>query len=443
MKVEVENLSNVERRVHIEVPWETIQTELNEAYKALSKRARVKGFRPGKVPRKVLEQLYKKTVEGEVISRLVDDSFRKAVEEKDLFPIDRPVLDEMPNIETGEPLAFAARVEVKPEVDVGKYEGLDVEKTKVTVEDAQVEQELNALREKAAVVEPISDRTEAQTGDLAVVDFFGYVDGETFKGGKGINYTVELGGGEMIPGFEDAIVGMKVGEEKQFNLAFPEGTGPEEVQGKDVEWKVDLKELKQKIYPEIDDEFAQDLGEYDSLDELKAQIRENLATREDARSKRELRDKVLDALVDANPIEVPAAMVDRQLSMMLEDAERAVGQSQDPKIRELIAKLREDLRPQAEKRVAGSLLLESITRKEDVEASDADVEARIGELAREHRMQPKQVEQQLRANGQLESLRYSLAQEKALDLVLERANVTEKEPEPEAEGEPEAPSSEL
>jgi trigger factor len=439
MKVEVENLSNVERRVHIEVPWETIQTELNEAYKALGKRARVKGFRPGKVPRKVLEQLYKKTVEGEVISRLVDESFRKAVEEQDLFPIDRPVLDEMPTIEAGAPLEFAARVEVKPEVDVEKYEGLDVEKTKVTIEDAQVEQELNALREKAAVVEPISDRTEAQTGDLAVVDFFGYIDGETFKGGKGINYTVELGGGEMIPGFENAIVGMKVGEEKQFNLSFPEGSGPEEVQGKEVEWKVDLKELKKKIYPEIDDEFAQDLGEYDSLDELKAQIRENLATREDARSKRELRDEVLDALVEANPIEVPDAMVDRQLSMMLEDAERAVGQSQDPKIREVIAKLREDLRPQAQKRVAGSLLLESVARKENVEATDDDVQARIGELAREHRMQPKQVEQQLRANGQLESLRHSLVQEKALDLVLDRASVTEKEPEPESEGAPDAP----
>jgi len=432
MKVEVENLSKVERRVRIEVPWETIQTELNEAYKALSKRARVKGFRPGKVPRKVLEQLYKKTVEGEVVGRLVDDSFRAAVEEKDLFPIDRPVLDEMPTIESGAPLEFAARVEVKPEVDVEKYEGLDVEKTKVTVEDAQVEQELNALREKAAVVEPINDRTEAQTGDLAVVDFFGYVDGETFKGGKGINYTVELGSGKMIPGFEDAIVGMKVGEEKSFQLAFPEGSGPDEVKGKDVDWKIDLKELKQKIYPEIDDEFAQDLGEYDSLEELQAQIRENLATREDARSKRELREKVMDRLVEANPIEVPPAMVERQLSMMLEDTEKALGGNQDPALLEILGKLRDDLRPQAEKRVAASLLLESVARKEQLEATDDDVEARIGELAREHNLQPKQVKQQLRANNQIDSLRYSLVQEKALDLVLERAQITEKEPEPDA-----------
>jgi len=432
MKVEVENLSNVERRVHVEVPWETIRGELDEAYRALSKRARVKGFRAGKVPRKVLEQFYRKTVEGEVVNRLVDDSFKKAIEEKDLFPIDRPRLDEVPAIEKGEPLSFAARIEVKPEVEVERYEGLAVEKTAVEVAEEQVDQELEQLREKAAVVEPVTDRSTTQSGDLAVIDFFGYVDGETFKGGKGINYTVELGSGRMIPGFEDRIVGMQVGEEKTFELGFPEGTGPEEVQGKTVEWKIDLKEIKQKIHPEIDDEFAQDLGEYDSLDELKAQIRENLATREDARSKRELREKVMDRLVEANPIDVPPAMVERQLSAMLEDAERALGQTDDPKLREAIERLRDELRPQAEKRVAASLLLESVAKKEGVLATDEELEGRIQELAREHRMQPKQVKQQLRANGQMEALRSNLVQEKTLDLVLEHAEITEVAPEPES-----------
>jgi len=430
MKVEVENLSNVERRVRIEVPWETIRHELDEAYKSLGKRARVKGFRAGKVPRKVLEQFYRRTVEGEVVNRLVDDSFRKAVEEKDLFPIDRPVLDEMPQIEDGAPLAFAARVEVKPEVDVETYRGLEVERTPTEVTDEQVDAELDKLREKAAVVEPITDRTEAQSGDLAVVDFFGYVDGESFKGGKGINYTIELGGKEMIPGFEDEIVGMSVGGEKRFELSFPENVGPEEVRGKVVEWKVDLKELKQKIYPEVDDEFAQDLGEYDSLEELKSQIRENIATREDARGKRELRDKIMTKLVEANPIEVPPAMVERQVSMMLEDAERALGQNNDPGLKQALDRLRGEIRPEAEKRVAASLLLESVARKESVEVEEQEIEGRIQELAREHRMQPKQVKQQLRANGQLDSLRYNLVQEKTVDLLLEHAKLVDVPPAP-------------
>ncbi len=426
MKVEVEELSKVERRVHIEVPWDTVQHELNEAYKALGRKAQLKGFRAGRVPRKVLEQYYRKTVEGEVVNRLVDDSFRQAIQDNDLFPIDRPTLDEFPEITAKEPLKFVAKVEVKPEVEVGTFKGLVVEKTVRPVADEEVDKELQALLEKAAVVEPVTDRDQAETGDIAVVDFFGYVDGESFKGGKGINYSVELGTNQMIPGFEEQLTGMRVGEHKTFELGFPEGVGPEEAAGKTVEWQVDLKEIKRKIYPDLDDEFAQDLGEYDTLEELKANVRENLATREDARSKRELRDRVSESLVEANPIEVPPAMVERQLASMMEDAERLLQQNPDPKLVEAVEKLRTDLRPQAEKRVAALLLLEAVARMEDVQVSEEELNGRIQELARENRMTAKQVKQQLRSNDQLDALRYSLVQDKTLDLILENAEIQEK-----------------
>lgn len=431
MKSEVENLSGVERRVSIEVPWEVVREELDEAYRALGRKAKVKGFRPGRVPRKVLEKFYRQTVEGEVLNRLIDDGYRKAIEENELFPIDRPVLDGDPKIATNQPLKFAAKVEVKPEVEVETWQELEVTKVKASVSDEAVQAELQQLREKAVVVEPVADRTEALHGDLAVVDFFGFVDGESFKGGKGINYTVELGGNEMIPGFEEQIVGMSVGDHKEFELAFPEGSGPEEVQGKTVEWKVDLKELKTKIYPDLDDEFAKDLGEFDTLAELEAKVRENLTTREDAKAKRGLRDSALEALVEANPIDVPPAMVERQVESSLQDMAQALGGNQDPKLQEVFAKLREDFRPQARKQVAGSLLLEAIAKSEGLEATDDEVDNRIEELAREHKMQPKQVKQQLRQNDQLGSLRYAIVQDKALDKILDAAKVVEKEPEPE------------
>ena len=425
MKVQVEQISNVERKLSIEVPWDTVKEELDLAYKGLSKRARVKGFRAGKVPRKVLEQLYRGTVENEVVSRLIDESFRKAVQENDLVPINNPKMDDFPKLQADTPLSFEATVEVKPEISVDNFEGLEVVRKIRTVEDSEVDTELEQLRQKAMVIEAITDRKTAEDGDMAVVDFFGTVDGKDFKGGKGINYTIEIGGGQMIPGFEDELVGMTIGDQKVFELAFPKDEGPDEVKGKPVEWKVDLKELKRKILPDLDDEFAQDLGEYDTLDELKENLRENLSTREDARSRRLLRDQVMEKLVEANPIEVPPLMIDRQLDFMLQDASRMAEQTKDPSIHEAIAKLRDEARPRAEKQVAGMLLLEAVARQAEIEASDADVEGRIAELAREHRIPTKQLKKQLIESDQVDALRYNLTQDKALDHVLDSAEVTE------------------
>jgi trigger factor len=427
MNIEVEQLSRTDRRITVQIPWENVKGELDAAYQGLQKRARLKGFRPGKVPRKVLEQYYRSTVEGEVVGRLVEEAFRQAVDEHDLFPIDQPNLEATPSVKAGEPLEFVATVAVKPEVDPEKYEGLEVERKIREVSDEEVEAELLTLREKATVVEQVEDRRHAEQGDLAVIDFFGYIDGETFKGGKGINYTVEIGGGTMIPGFEEALIGLEIGGEKTFTLPFPEDDGPEEARGKDVEWRVELKELKRKILPELDDELAKDLGDYDTLDELRAGIRENLATREDAKSKRLLRNQVVDALIEANDVEVPDKMVERQIEYMLRDTLRFVQQDNlDPKLQEAIDRIRVEARPTAEKQVKTMLLLEGVARKEGVEVTESELDGRIQELSREHKIPVAQLRQQLRQNDQLEGIRYNLLQDKALDLVVQRASITEK-----------------
>ncbi len=426
MKVDVETVSPVEKKISIAVPWAAVKQELDTAYRDLAKRAQVKGFRAGKVPRKVLEKMYKQAVEGQVLSQLVDDSFKKAVAEQDLVPIDNPKVDTFPTLKANEDLEFTAMVQVKPEIEVANFKGLEVEKKIRKVSDAEVDAELEQMREKATVVEPITDRQDCQDGDLAVIDFFGYVDGETFKGGKGINYTVQVGADQMIEGFESHLVGMKIGDEKKFQLNFPEGQGPEEVHGKDVDWKVDLKELKSKILPELDDDFAQDLGDYDTLAELKEGLRENIGTREDARAKRQLRDGVMEKLIEANPVEVPTSMVERQLDFQLSDAMKMAGDAKTPEMQEAITKLRVEMFERAEKQVAGMLLLEAVARTESVEVDDQALEGRIQELARENRMQPKQLKIQLKQNDQIESLRYNMKQDKALDLVVAAATVTER-----------------
>lgn len=425
MRIDVENLSPIEKRVAIEIPWDTVRDELDLAYKGLQKRARVKGFRAGHVPRKVLEQFYKGAVENEVVQRLVDDSFRKAVAEKDLFPISTPIVENRLELVQDAPFKFSAKVEVKPEVKVTGYQGVSVVRQVRAIDDAEVARELEQLREKAVVVEAVTDRTDAQKGDLAVIDFFGYVDGETFKGGKGINYTVEIGLGRMIPGFEDQLIGMKVSEHKEFQLVFPKTDGPEEVRGKTVEWKVDLKEIKHKILPELDDEFAKDLGEYESLDELKGKIKENLRTRDDARSKRQLRDKVMEKLVEGNTVDVPPAMVDRQLDFLLQEVEKIGKTNKDPAVQEAIRRLRDENRDRAKKQVAAMLLLEAVGREEKLEVTEAELEGRLGEIARQNKMAPKAVRQQLEREGRLDAVRYDIKQDKALDFVVKHAVVTD------------------
>lgn len=425
MRIDVENLSPIEKRVAIEIPWETVRDELDLAYKGLQKRARVKGFRAGHVPRKVLEQFYKGAVENEVVQRLVDDSFRKAVAEKDLFPISTPIVENRLELVQDAPFKFSAKVEVKPEVKVTGYQGVSVVRQVRAIDDAEVARELEQLREKAVVVEAVTDRTDAQKGDLAVIDFFGFVDGETFKGGKGINYTVEIGLGRMIPGFEDQLIGMKVSEHKEFQLVFPKTDGPEEVRGKTVEWKVDLKEIKHKILPELDDEFAKDLGEYESLEELKGKIKENLRTRDDARSKRQLREKVMEKLVEGNTVDVPPAMVDRQLDFLLQEVEKIGKTNKDPAVQEAIRRLRDENRDRAKKQVAAMLLLEAVGREEKLEITEAELESRLGEIARQNKMAPKAVRQQLEREGRLDAVRYDIKQDKALDFVVKHAVVTD------------------
>jgi trigger factor len=425
MKIDVQTVTPVEKRLAIEIPWDTVRDELDQAYKGLAKRAKLPGFRVGHVPRRVLEQYFRGTVENEVVQRLLDDGIKKAIAEHALFPIDTPVVDSIEGIKVDTAFRFTAKIEVKPEVALPSWKGLPVTRQIRQIEETEVDTELQQLREKAVVVEAVTDRAEAQKGDLAVIDFFGYVNGETFKGGKGISYTVEIGSNRMIAGFEDQLVGMKIGEHKEFRLTFPANDGPEEVRGKDVDWQVDMKELKRKVLPELDDEFAKDMGDYESLAQLREKVKENLGVREKARSKRQIREKVLQKLVADNEVDVPGAMIERQLDFMMREVMRLIEGGKNPALREAIAKMRDENRVRARDQVAAMLLVESIAKAEDVSATEAELDGRLADIARQNRMTAKAVRQQLEREGRLDAIRYDIKQDKALDLVCDAAVVTD------------------
>ena len=438
MKVDVETLSPVEKKVSIAVPWDAVKQELDTAYRDLAKRARVKGFRAGKVPRKVLEQFYKQAVEGQVVSQLLDDSFKKAVAEQDLVPIDNPKVEAFPSLTPNEDLTFTATVQVKPEVQVEHYKGLEVEKKIRQVSDAEVDAELAQMREKATVIEPVSDRSECEKGDLAVIDFFGYVDGETFKGGKGINYTVEVGAGQMIEGFEDHLVGMKIGDEKEFRLNFPKGQGPDEVQGKDVDWKVDLKELKTKILPELDDDFAQDL-EFESLDALKKSIRDDFEERTARRSKNELRDRLLDKFIAINEIPVPPALLQQQKTSILQEMLQFTQMTGMP----LEPGMLEGLDERAERRVQAGVILGSLAKIEGIKLGDEDVDARLAKISEETGKHIAKVKVEY-SGERREQLENELLHERLMSFLEGKATIHEGvDPNAEAEksGDAEAPAS--
>ena len=425
MLIEVEEVSPIERKVSVEIPWDVVQGELDSAYKGLQRRAQVKGFRPGKVPRKVLEQVYRQTVESEVVGRLIDKGFRQAVDEHDLFPIAQPALETASNIQKDQPLSFTAKVEVKPEVQVETYKGLDVTRKIKEVTDEDVDNEIQSLREKATVIEQIEDRSDAQSGDLAVVDFFGTIDGEAFKGGKGVNYTVEIGTNQMIPGFEEQIIGMNIGDEKNFSLTFPDNYGSDEVKGKTADWRVELKELKQKILPELDDELAKDLGEFDTLDELKENVKENLSTRQKALAQRSVKEELVKILIEKNPVVPPDSMVERQIEFIIRSSLRMPEGQDKGQFQEILNSLRDTLKPQAVNQVSENLILEGIVRQEAISTTESEIEAKIGEMSREYNVPVPKLKQQLKDNNQLEMIEYNLLQDKALSIVMDNANVTD------------------
>ena len=364
MKIDFDELSPVQRKVHIELPPDKVTSEFSRAYQDLGRRVRIKGFRVGKAPRSVLQGIYGDEIRGQVRSQLVEHSLGEVIKERGLQIVSRPEIDAAEPQE-GREFSFSAVFEVKPEVDIKDYIGIEVEKVRVAVTDDQVNEALQRLQQTHARLEPVGDRDEVERGDFVTVDFVGSVDGKPLSGGKGENYLVEIGAGQALPQFDDALQGAKQGEEKNIRVTYPEDYRNRDLAGKTAEFSVVVREIKQKVLPILDDEFAKDHGECSSLEELKGVIRQRLEAELKQYQNEELKEKILNYLIENHSFVPPTSMVERQTRYLMERNERntsSASRSADSDAAPTMEETRKALESRAVRQVQATLLVEKISR---------------------------------------------------------------------------------
>jgi len=422
MKVDVEELSPIARKLKIEVEPQQVREALDRAYSQLSRQVKVPGFRPGHVPRRILEQRYREHVEDDVVQSVVRRAYVAALDEKKIDPVGSPSVN-AGKLTADAPYSFEATVEVKPVLAPKAYRELALKKSEQAVDEAKVTDRLEAMRGRMGTLEPIEDRDTAQTGDYATLDYDGTVDGKTFPGGKAENITVEVADGELVEGKIPQLAGVKVGETKEIDYTFPAEYPVEEIQGKAAHFKLSLKGIKKQVTPELNDDFAKEVGGGETLEELKAKVRKELEESAKLEAEREEREAMIAALLEKNPFEAPQAMIDRATDMMLDGALRQFSRSGiDPRQLNLdFERLRAEMRPRAETEVKGTLLFEAIAEEEKIAPSDEEVDQKIAQLAEQFQQPLHQVKKQFRSPEQREGLRLRLREEKTVEFLRSHA----------------------
>ncbi len=428
MKAKAEKIEKNTVVLEIEVEPEKLNQSLDKAYRKLVKKANIPGFRKGKAPRALLERFYgKEYLMDEALDNLLPDVYVEAVQETEIEPIDRPQV-ELVQAEEGKPLIIKAKVEVKPEVILGEYTGLEVEKPSADINDADVDAELGKLQQRHAKVNTL-DEGEVEQGDVAVIDFEGFVDGEAFPGGKGENYPLEIGSESFIPGFEEQVIGAKVGEERDVNVTFPEEYHSVELAGKAAVFKVKVNSIRRKELLPVDDEFAKDVSEFDTLEELKTDIRNRLKETAGKKAEIAVKEQLIQKAVENATVEIPAVMVDTRLNVMLNDMAQRLqrqGISFEDYLRFTgadIDAVRTDLKPEAEKSVRSDLVLEAIARKEQIDATDEDVNAELEKMAEQYKQDVSTLRAALETQGNIDSLKNSIAFQKTIQFLVDNAKL--------------------
>jgi trigger factor len=428
IRSEIKDLSSVERELAIVVPGDTVAKELDRAYKELSMKVKLKGFRPGKVPRYVLEQYYKKETEQQVLEKVVNSSFRQAIKNHEISPVNNPAVQAPSELIAGMDFSYSAKVEVKPVIDLKNWEGLALDKTVYTVSDKDIDAELARMREAHAKVAPVVGRDVIQQGDLVETNWSGTVDGEPVKGLSGVAFVIEVGGKTFpYPEAHQALVGKTLGEDLSVDVKLPADFRLEALRDKTAVFKMRPLAIKEKTLPALDDEFAKDVSEkVETLEQLKGNISGELDKAATQRTKNQVRDAVITALVDGNPFEVPASLIDRQCEQVVVDRLQRLPQQQAEMIWQMQGqRLKEEARPQATRTVRISLLLEELVKRDGIKVTDAELEEHLENMARELNTPLKTVKQVFAKDNRLDELEFQLATQKALDKVIAAAKFNE------------------
>lgn len=421
MKLDVENLGATKRRLKVEIPHEEVDAALENAYKELNKGVKVPGFRPGHVPRGILEKRYGESVEAEVAEKLVPRFYFKAVEEAGVFPVDSPSFeDKSMKLKKGQSLTFTATVEVRPDFTLAPYRGIEITAEELAVTDEELAEALEEVRDVHSTLETVEEDRPTAKGDYLVIDFEGFVGDKAIEGGRAENYTLHLGSGTFIPGFEEQLEGKTRGA-AEVKVRFPDDYKNKELAGKDAVFKVALKEIKKKVLPELDDELAKSLGLGQTLDEMKEKLKKDILGYKERGLKSRQKDMIMKELARMNQFELPASMVEKEFRALAtrryqDMVQTGGGSGFDMKAFEAEA------RPAAEERVKVTLILSEIADKEGISVSDAELEAGIRKLAAESGYNPQRIRELYeKRDGSLEGLRGIITEDKVLEFLLAEA----------------------
>lgn len=380
MKVEVEDINTVKKRLHVEVPREDVARELQGAFRKLSKEATIKGFRKGKIPKKILEKHFGEKIESEVTNKLITSTFIKALENKKVDPVSRPEIAAQ-HLKEGQVFKYSATFEITPQIKVEGYKGLVVESKDIKVTEKEVDENLEALRDRHAQWRE-TENGEVIKGNLAIIDFEGFVDGKPMENGTSSDFSFEVGSGTLFPAFEDQVVGMKIGETKELNVTFPKDYNNSSLIGKDAVFNVSLKGIKEKILSSIDDDFAKDLQSKD-LKELKKKIKENLVKQKETDEKRRWRAEVMKKLFEINPFELPPSLVEEHFKGLVNDSLKNLKKQgiSDDKLNGYVEGMRNQYRERAETEVRNGIILKAMAEQESVDVSQKDIDLKLSEVA--------------------------------------------------------------
>ena len=425
MSVQVEKLEKNMAKLTIEVAPEELEKAIEGAYQKNKSKISVPGFRKGKVPRQMIERMYGKEVFYEdAVNALIPEAYEKAVDECEEEIVSSPKI-EVAQVEAGKPFIFTAEVALKPEVKLGKYKGVKVEKADTEVTDEEVDKEIDKERESNARNIDVTDRA-VKDGDIVTLDFEGFVDGTAFEGGKGENYPLTIGSGTFIPGFEEQLVGAEIGKETEVNVTFPEDYQAEDLKGKAAVFKCTVKEIKEKELPTLDDEFASEVSEFETLAEYKADIRGRLEERK-AKAAREAKEAaVIEEIIKDSDMEIPEAMIETQQRQMIDEFAQRI-QSQGISLDQYFQftglteeKYMEEMKPRALQNIQSRLVLEAVAQAENLVAEEADIEEEIKKMADMYKMEADKIKELL-GERQMEEMKKDIAVQKAAKLVAEAA----------------------
>ena len=425
MSLQVEKLEGNMAKLTIEVSAEDFEAAVEKAYQKNRNKLNIPGFRKGKAPRKMIEQMYGKEIFFEdAANYAIPSAYAKAVDECTEEIVSQPKID-IEQAEAGKPFVFTAEVALKPEVTLGVYKGVEVEKTDASVTDEEVDAAIERERESSARTVSVEDRA-VQDGDMTTLDFEGFVDGVAFEGGKGENYPLTIGSNTFIPGFEEQLIGAELDKEVEVNVTFPGDYQAQELAGKPAVFKCTIKEIKEKQLPDLDDEFASEVSEFETLAEYKESVKKDLEEKKAEEAKLEKEDKVVDAIIAAAKMDIPAAMLETQQRQMAEDFAQRI-QMQGISIDQYFqitgltrAAFLEQIKPQAQKRIQSRLVLEAVAKAENIGASDEEYNEEIKKMADAYQMDIEEINDMI---GEFEkkSIREDICIRKAADFVVENA----------------------